>query len=644
MKHFFLLYQRLRISTYFSITALFFLINTSYKLQAQLRIGDPGITFNKDKFDSRYPQMQEWQKAGVRGGIPFLKDIQIVKTINSGANSNAINKAINEASTQNGLVAVFLRNGNYKIDKTIRMKSNVSLIGESRDGVKCVIQMNSGDAFRFYKIRNSGIYTLTIKGNWGQPKYDWNYSLNANDELPRNNNISVKFNSSTDCWLDKVNIFNCAKDPVRVPSNHITLRDLKVDGAHKKSGGAQGYFFIQGAYNLITGCEVTHLRHISLQGSKVEYNVVYNNDFKQEVSFHSGDKGNNLIENNRITLPKDMPNSKADTPNASYNNRNEPNYYAIMGAWSSKHQNSKNPNFIYKNECLEKNHNNLRPWSNPDFLYKGPKQVKPRDPATNFPALPRNETPTGGTLYPVILEKTQVPVEPETSEKIKNGTYYITSPVSNQRLIAKELDLHSARMVNPQNYNVQKWIFTHLKDNIYNIRNKTTNRYLEVPYAKCSNGEDVATWISGAYNHQKWKVIKNGNSFSFKPIHCQELALDRSKGTLNTNAQIWKYNPDNKNQKWKIINTNQITNSKILDPNVQNEDLNLKVFPNPSKNNISIRGINYGDKIKLYRLSGELINTKIAKSKEENINISYLKSGAYIVSIPGKGEIKFIKK
>ncbi|TPN83373.1 Ig-like domain-containing protein [Aquimarina algicola] len=392
------LYHRYWIFILFVFSMIF-----SISAQNQIRVGDPEVTFDTSKYDSRYPQMQEWQKAGVRGGIPHVKDIKIVKTLEDGANSADINRAINDASRENGLVAVFLKNGTYTINSKVSMKSNVSLIGESRDGVKCVIRMNDGDAFSFFKVNKSGIYTLTIEGSWGKPKYDWNYGINANDELRNNDNISVKIKDSRDCWLDKVNIFNSARDPLRVPGNHNTFRDLNVDGAHKKSGGAQGYFFVQGAYNLITGCRITHLRHISLQGGNVEYNVVYDNDFRQEVSFHSGDKGNNLIENNRITLPRDMPNGKADTPNAPYNSNSEPDYFAIMGPWSTQHDNSEKPNFVYKNNCLEENHNGATPWSDSKVLYKGPREVKPRNPATNFPALPESQAPKGGTLYPVVL-------------------------------------------------------------------------------------------------------------------------------------------------------------------------------------------------------------------------------------------------
>ena len=384
-------------------TLLLIVVNTLNKTHAQLKTGDPGVSFDSSKYDNRYPQIREWQKAGVRGGIPFLNQVKIVKTLNSNIRSRDINAAIQQASRAGEHVGILLKNGTYTIDESIDMKSNVSLIGESRDGVKCIITMNRGSGFCFNEIKNSGIYRLTIQGSWGKPKYDWNYGISANDELPNNDNISVKFRRSTDCWLDKVNIYDSGKDPVRVPSNHITLRDLKVDGAHKKSGGAQGYFFIQGAYNLITGCQITHLRHISLQGGNVEYNVVYDNDFKQEVSFHSGDKGNNLIENNRIILPKDMPNNKADTPDAAYNSSREPNYFAIMGPWSVQHDLSEKPNFIYNNQCLELNHQGGTPWSDPNVLYKGPKEVKPENPLTNFPAQPPSARPKGNTLYPIVL-------------------------------------------------------------------------------------------------------------------------------------------------------------------------------------------------------------------------------------------------
>ncbi|MGY3795257.1 T9SS type A sorting domain-containing protein [Aquimarina sp. 433] len=387
---------------------LLFLFLICTQTNAQKRVGDPGVTFDDSKYDNRYPQILEWQKAGVRGGIPYLDDIRIFTTLNSDSNSSQINQAINDAAKENELVGVLLKNGTYTIDNAVKMKSNVALIGESRNGVRCIINMDSGNGFRFDNVKNAGIYRLTIEGSWGTPKYKWNYSLSQNDELRNIDNISVKIVRSEDCWLDKVNIYNSARDPIRVPSNHITLRDLDVKGAHKKAGGAQGYFFIQGAYNLITGCKVTHLRHISLQGGNVEYNVVYDNDFRQEVSFHSGDAGNNLIENNKITLPADMsPVSEdellPDDPREIATNK--PVYFAIMGPWSTQHDNSEKPNFIINNSCLQLNHSygSATPWSQPGILYKGPLKLglTINERIQNFPEVSSNLHPSGETLYPI---------------------------------------------------------------------------------------------------------------------------------------------------------------------------------------------------------------------------------------------------
>ncbi len=323
----------MRKQDYILVFIMLFLSSTSFS--QLLEVGDPGVTFDENKFDPDYPQMEKWVTAGVRGGIPFIENQIIKQTLNDGANSDAINSAINSVSNQGG-GAVLLKNGEYRINRTVRMKSNVSLIGESRNGVKCTIYMNNGNAFLFgNRVEKSGIYKLTIQGSWGTPQYDWNIGTNANNELPGNENVSVKFKDSKDCWLDKVNIINSADFPLRCGAEHTTLRDLKVDGVFNKHGGAHGYFFILEGYNLITGCEITHLRHISLQGYGVRYNVVYDNDFRQEISFHSGDDGDNLIENNRITLPSTMPGQN-------------PDYFAVMGPWSTQHELSERPNYVYK--------------------------------------------------------------------------------------------------------------------------------------------------------------------------------------------------------------------------------------------------------------------------------------------------------
>jgi hypothetical protein len=376
---------------------------------SQLRVGDPGVKVDASKFDSDYPQMERWANAGVRGGIPFIESFDETATMSPGSSAD-ITTAISNLSKrlsngQKGLLR--LESGVYTIDETVKMISNVSIMGESRDDVVCSISMVGGVAFSFYNRQNCGLYNLTIKGSWPEPKYLWNYSLEANEEF-ENDNISVKFSGgSTDCWLDKVTILNSANDPMRCAADHNTFRDLVVDGCKRKAGGAEGYFFIQGRDNLVTGCQITHLRHISLQGANVEYNVVFDNDFRQEVSFHSGDAGNNLIENNRITLPSDMPPidpSQGETGPYPETENASPVYFAIMGPWSTQHQLSANPNFIYRNKCVQQNHDfgTSTPWSDDSQVYYGPQHLglSIEQRISNFPPYSAG-APVAGTLYAI---------------------------------------------------------------------------------------------------------------------------------------------------------------------------------------------------------------------------------------------------
>ena len=392
------------------VTFLLFLL-AGLSTKAQPRIGDPGVTFDSSKLDTNYPQMAKWMTAGVRGGIPFMNQLTIKDTLLSGATSDDIIQAIAEVAALGG-GTVLLKNGTYTIDKQVNMASNVSLLGESRNGVKCMVYMGGQSSFYFPpNVNKSGIYRLTIEGSWGEPTYNWNYGLAANDELVGNDNILVKFKDSEDCWLDQVNLINSARDPMRCNATHTTFRDLIVYGAHRKAGGAQGYFFIQNAYNLVSGCQITNLRHISLQGPNVEYNVVYDNNFHQEISFHTGDNGNNLIEHNKVILPFDMPpvavgDADAVTPVEARNDK--PVYFAIMGPWSTQHTNSANPNFLMNNQCKQLNHEYgcPTPWSQPGILYTGPKTLglTIQQRIDNFPAVVDSALPKGGTLYPVIAQ------------------------------------------------------------------------------------------------------------------------------------------------------------------------------------------------------------------------------------------------
>ena len=246
-----------------------------------------------------------------------------------------------------------------------------------------------------------------------------------------------------------------------------------------------------------------------------------------------------------------------------------------------------------------------------------------------------------GTNWQQALDNDQVDnvtVVSANPQLIANGTYFIASSVNNQRVLARGLENHSARMHDPGNFNDQKWTFAHLGDNVYTIKNLGTGRFLEVPYARCGDGENVATWTDANDNHKKWKVITNGsNSYSLQPLHCLQSGLDRSGGADNANVQIWDFSTTNANQKWKIV---------PADASKSNDTLGriVGLFPNPAKDVVTIMGQYKGEEIIVYNLLGEIVSSTIAKSDRELISISSLEDGVYIISIAGKSKLQLIKE
>ncbi|WP_109302422.1 RICIN domain-containing protein [Aquimarina sp. AU474] len=246
-----------------------------------------------------------------------------------------------------------------------------------------------------------------------------------------------------------------------------------------------------------------------------------------------------------------------------------------------------------------------------------------------------------GTSWQQALDNDQinnVSVVSLNPQLIADGDYFITAIENSQRLLARGLENHSARMHAPANYDDQKWVFTHLGDNVYDIKNIGTNRYLEVPYARCGNGENVSTWSDARDNHKKWKVMGNGSgSYSLKPMHCLESALDRADGNVNANVQIWDFIETNTNQKWKIlgVDKNKLNNQS---------DRISGLFPNPTQDIVTIVGQYTGEEIIIYNLLGKIVKSITAKSAKEEIFVSDLEAGVYIVSIGSTSKLQLIKE
>lgn len=362
--------------------------------KTEVRVGDAGLQFDESRFDTNYPlysQMQAWKTAGKAGGIPSLENVlnTVSKTFEPGTSIDEI-KAYLDGSDKYAKRTIFLKNGEYIVTKPMRLYSNDVLIGESKEGV--ILKMSGNGQVSLYNGNNVGLRNVTIKGQWADGEPDPTLFEETLSDASKATHKTIDMCGTKNSYVDNVAIINAASHPIVIGAtsqgtgNHNTIRDVVIDGAYNKAGGYQGYFHIGGAYNLITGCKVTRIRHISFQDPVSEYNVFYKNDVTQEISFHNNDGGNNLVEYNKITTPVTLHDG----------------YCSIMGPWSVQHQVG-GKNFIYRNKCLELNQGGKVPWSD-DELYIGPWEVKPADLYTQFRAQDEYPKPTGGTLYPVILK------------------------------------------------------------------------------------------------------------------------------------------------------------------------------------------------------------------------------------------------
>ncbi len=588
------------------------------------RVGDAGVKFDMSKLDNRYPQMKEWMKAGVEGGIPLLSNSKIKKTIGP-TNSEGINKAINEVSRSGG-GQLRLRNGDYNINKTVFLKNNVRVVGESRKGVVLTINMtgkkdDDRHAIYFKGVKYAGLERLTLTGNQtGKPDPFKMANVKPNYFIR-----GVVFGSrSKNCWVDAVTILNTGGSPINTwKADHLTFRDLYVDGVWNKGGGGSGYFAIQSGHALVYNCTVKNLRHFAIQREGAYYNVIYKNDLQQDVNFHHADAGNNLVEQNKITIASG----------------HDYQYHALMGPWASFHRVSDTDNYIYKNTCLEKNNRNRRSFSDNSKVYLGPRRKEERSRIPEYPFENTNKTPKYGTFYPVKANGNAGPSTGGDSgvRGDINGIFTIRSKASSENIISSEREGYGVRMYSSKTiYKDHKWEIKSVGDGKHTIKNISSGRYLEVPYGKCAKQSKIGTWTGAGADHQKWYIELVGSDYFLVPTHCTTMALDRNNAK-GLEALLWNYRKSD-NQKFELLPAN---NQKVssLDISASSKPIDISVFPNPTHDELQLDLTGHEDESIVYTImttAGNIISNGAfgpEHAAAESIDVQNLELGMYIIYI-----------
>ncbi len=219
--------------------------------------------------------------------------------------------------------------GNYEIYETVKIPSDVSVVGISRDSSVFEIKMKevfekskhhmppqgNSAAFLFDQVNNASLENLTIiykavdfePFDFDEYDHEWVRGVFHGHD-PRTDSLfvtSVWIERSENCKISHCNILQAGNDPIRIRlSEHITCSHNLVDRAYNKGGRGAGYYnLIHSHHCLLYNETVGRLRHLSIHKSS-SYNVLYGCDLETDVNFHNGDRGHNLIENNEIRIPE----------------------------------------------------------------------------------------------------------------------------------------------------------------------------------------------------------------------------------------------------------------------------------------------------------------------------------------------------
>jgi hypothetical protein len=101
--------------------------------------------------------------------------------------------------------------------------------------------------------------------------------------------------------------------------------------------------------------------------------------------------------------------------------------------------------------------------------------------------------------------------------------------------------------------------------------------------------------------------------------------------------------------KWRLASTPDFTSViasgtlKIIAESVITKD-NIMMYPNPAKNNITLKELTIGDKIIITDMLGKTIVNTTAKQQGEVISTAGFTAGLYIVSVGGKTGLKLVKE
>ncbi|BDD02317.1 carbohydrate-binding protein [Persicobacter psychrovividus] len=184
----------------------------------------------------------------------------------------------------------------------------------------------------------------------------------------------------------------------------------------------------------------------------------------------------------------------------------------------------------------------------------------------------------------------------------------------------------------------------------YIQNNAWSEHYINIPtgggtyavdiYASSGGSGGTIDFTINGHSKGTFQIPKTANWDDYKKVATGNVTIDGGTKTIRLvykGTGSYLFNIDG----LVFRNTSGARFSSLI--NEPQADANIRLFPNPTSNEVTLEGLSAESNIQILDLNGIILLNTIAKTYQETIDISHLMPGIYLVKVNGVKPIKLVK-
>ncbi len=219
----------------------------------------------------------------------------------------------------------------------------------------------------------------------------------------------------------------------------------------------------------------------------------------------------------------------------------------------------------------------------------------------------------------------------------QTGPFYIQSPDVGRRLQATATVLRHRPTTNAGNW--VQWYKIDAGNNRYYLKNKKNNKYIQ------RTSSNALNMVTNQSNATKFFTTNVSNGFGNIRVDGSNQNIRRNnRNGQNNDISCSTVTTVGSFTKWKFIN---VSSSLIAESGQSEAVENINTFsmyPNPANDIVTLKGISDGSSISIYSLTGQKIKEVVSTGTNQDVNVSKLSRGIYMVRIVASNEIVKLQK